>query len=315
MRGAAVHGARPPAGLGGRALLLLAALLGPAFPVAAAAATAADSLRMLLATTAADSLPLALRRYEARRARGPEATASILALGQFHYARGEYRRAAEAFARAAARLDPDRKPEARYWAGLSWLALGESNPARAALDEVAAVEGPRRAEAMLAQAQAWDLVQRPDRAAEVLDVLLAGAPGEAGPAALERVAALADRDGRHADALAARERLLREYPRSVEAAAARLAVFRPAEARGGEARPGATAVLIGSFADAGRARALAAAARSAGFPEARVVSRGEGLAAVHQVRLGVYPRAADARQAGGQAEQALGVVFELVPAR
>ncbi|MGH7741668.1 MAG: hypothetical protein ACRENS_06565, partial [Candidatus Eiseniibacteriota bacterium] len=37
-------------------------------------------------------------------------------LGQRHYARGEYRQAAEHFALAAARLEPARKPTARYWA-------------------------------------------------------------------------------------------------------------------------------------------------------------------------------------------------------
>jgi len=45
------------------------------------------------------------------------------------------------------------------------------------------------------------------------------------------------------------------------------------------------------------------------------VSRGQGLSAVHLVRLGVYPRAADARRAGEQAEQALGVTFELMRGR
>jgi tetratricopeptide (TPR) repeat protein len=308
-----VH-ARPPATRGGRASLfgvwLVAAVA--VIPQPSLAAAAPDSLRMLLAGTKADSLPVALRRFEARHARGPEATEAVLALGQFHYARGEYRRAADAFARAAARLEPARKSEARYWAGLAWLALGASNQARAALDEVASTSGPRQAGAMLGQAQAWELAQRPGPAGEVLAELLAGEPGETGPAALERVAVIADREGDEAGARKARERLLREYPRSVEAAAARRAVF---TATGGrpqaEARPGASAVVIGSFADPARARSLAAAARAAGFAEAQVVSRGEGLAAVHLVRLGVYPRPADAQRAGEQAGQALGVTFEL----
>ena len=81
-----------------------------------------------------------------------------------------------------------------------------------------------------------------------------------------------------------------------------------------ETRPGAAAVVIGSFVDPARARSLASAARAAGFADAKVVSRGQGLAAVHQVRLGVYPRSADARRAGEQAEQALGVTFELMRA-
>src|SRR5439155_7027686 len=106
------------------------------------------------------------------------------------------------------------------------------------------------------------------------------------------------------------ERLLHDYPRSMEAAAARLAVFSAA----GEkvvSRAGEVAVVIGSFVDQGRARSLAAAARAAGFPEAQVMSQGQGVAAVHTVRIGVFPTASDARRAADQAEKALGVAAQL----
>src|SRR5262249_48874926 len=151
---------------------------------------------------------------------------------------------------AAARLDPGRKPEARYWAGLAWLALGDANQARAALDEVVGGGGLRHTEAMLAQVQAWDLAQRPEHATETLDALLAADPGEVGPAAVERSAARAEREGHEDRARQARERLLRDYPRSIEAAAARLAVFAPGAPRAGAGgRAGAIAVVIGSFSD------------------------------------------------------------------
>jgi tetratricopeptide (TPR) repeat protein len=273
-------------------------------------------LSALLSGTPADSLPGPLRRYEADHARSPEAADAALLLGQLQYARGEYRGAAETFARAAARLVPARKSEARYWAGLSWLGLGEPDQTRAALEEVASGEGARRASALLAVAQAWELMRRPDRAAEILSGLIARDPGEAGPAALERVAALAARDGQEERARRARERLLADYPRSMEAAAARLAVFAPASTQtAAETRPGAVAVVIGSFLDPARARSLASAARAAGFEDARVVSHGEGPAAVHTVRLGVYPSHAEARRAGEQGAQALGITYELMRAR
>jgi len=278
----------------------------------AAPATPA-TLRDLLATTPADSLPTALRRFEAEHPRSPEGTEALLTLAGLHYARGAYRAAAESYARAAARLEPENKPEARYWAGLAWLALSETERARASLDEVAAVPGPRQAAARLAQAQLWELAQRPARAAEILSGLSAEDPGEVGPAVLERSAALAEAQGQGAEARSDRERMLREYPRSIEAAAARRAAFSPASPRAaGRARPGAsTSVLIGAFTDPARARSLAAAARAAGFGDAQVVSRGEGMSAIHLVRLGVYPGVSEARRAGAQAEQALGVTFEV----
>lgn len=314
---------RPPApsrGSGGRALLrgatLAVLILAPAAPWGPASRADAPppaTLRDLLAITPADSLPGALRRFEADHARTPEATEALLALARFHYARGAYRAAAESYARAAARLEPANKSEARYWAGLAWLALNETERARAALDEVAAQPGPRQAAARLAQAQLWELAQRPSRAAEILAGLLVDDPGEVGPAALERFAALAEAQGQGEEARRDRDRMLREYPRSIEAAAARRAAFSPATARAvTRARPGAsTAVVIGAFTDPVRARSLAAAARAAGFADAQVVSRGEGLSAIHLVRLGVYPGVAEARAAGGQAEQALGVTFEI----
>lgn len=276
------------------------------------AATETETLGGLLAATPADSLPEALRGFEARHPRTAEGTEALLVLGQLHYARGAYRQAADHYARAAARLEPGRKAEARYWTGLSWLALGEADRARAVLDEVAAEPGPRQADAMLARAQVWDMTRRPTRAMEALEGLLAIDMGELGPAALARAAELADAGGREEPARKARQQLLRDYPRSIEAAAARRAEFSPASRPTVRARPGAaTAVIIGAFVDPARARALAAAARASGFADAKVVSRGEGLTAVHRVRLGVYPGAAEARQAGAQAEQALGVTFEL----
>jgi tetratricopeptide (TPR) repeat protein len=323
---------RPPApsrGSGGRALLwgaaLVAVAVGAVLAVVAMAAVAPGprgplappappaTLRDLLTITPADSLPGALRRFESEHARTPEGTEALLALARFHYARGAYRAAAESYARAAARLEPANKSEARYWAGLAWLALNETARARAVLDEVASQPGPRQAAAQLAQAQLWELAQRPSRAAEILAGLLVDDPGEVGPAALERFAALAEAQGQGEEARRDRERMLREYPRSIEAAAARRAAFSPATARGAaRARQGgSSSVVIGAFTDPARARSLAAAARAAGFAEAKVVSRGEGLSAIYLVRLGVYPGAAEARAAGVQAEQALGVTFEI----
>jgi hypothetical protein len=257
-----------------------------------------------------DSVAASLRRLESGSAGPVAAGEASLLIGHLHFARAEYRAAADAFSRAAARLDPSAKPEARYWAGLSWLALGQPVQARAALDEVVRAGSARRAEAQLAIAQAWDLGDRPDRAIAVLDELVASELGEIGPAALERFATLADRAGRPGQARRARERLLQRYPRSIEAAASRLALAALAPETGRNL----IAVVIGSFIDPARARSLATSAKRAGFPDAQVVSQGSGLSAVHNVRLGTYSRRADAIRAGEQAERALGVTYTLARA-
>jgi tetratricopeptide (TPR) repeat protein len=233
-----------------------------------------------------------------------------LLLGRLHFARGEYRQAADAFARAGARLDPSRKEDARYWAGLSWLAMKEPNQARAALEEVEQSASSRRPEAMLGIALAWELAGRPDRAFDELERLLQRDPGEAGPAALERMSALTARLRRPDAAERARARLLREYPRSIEAAQAAAP-----EAEGSTpAAAGTLAVQIGVFSRPARAQTLAGAARRAGFSAAQVLTLGEGRARSYAVRLGLYPNAVEARKAGEEAARKLGVSYRVVSA-
>lgn len=165
----------------------------------------------------ADSLAPALRRIEAA---GPRSTAAAaaFALGQFHHARGEYRLAAEAFGRAAARLSGYERAEARYRQGLAWLGTGDGGRARASFEAVSAESQTLRPLSQLGLSQALALTGEPEREMEVLRRLLDGPAGEAEPAALERYAALCDRLHRTADAVAARDRLLRRWPRSLEAA-------------------------------------------------------------------------------------------------
>jgi hypothetical protein len=103
--------------------------------------------------------------------------------------------------------------------------------------------------------------------------------------------------------------LLEEYPRSTEAAAARLEL-----ASAKQPGLGAVAVTVGSFIDVARARSLASEARRAGFPSAEVIDRGSP-AVLHVVRLGVYANTKQARAAGDQAARALGVTYEVEKAR
>lgn len=203
-------------------LTLVAVLVGALSPV-----------ERLLETVPADSLARPLARLEASQ-RGALAAEAALALGRLHFARGEYRQAAAAFARATPRFDPASRAETRYWAGLAWLGAGEIAAARGALEEAARGGSSRRAGALLGVALCWEKERKADRALGTLQALLAEEPGEAGPAALERTAALATVLRRPELARRARERLLREYPRSMEALRARPA---GTDARLGTATP------------------------------------------------------------------------------
>jgi tetratricopeptide (TPR) repeat protein len=197
------------------------------------ALAAVSPVDRLLGSVPADSLARPLERLEAA-SQGATAAEAALALGRFHYARGEYRQAAAAFGRATPRFAPARRAEPRYWTGLALWGAGEPAAARGAFEEAARGGSPRRAEALLGVALCWEAARRADRALETLLALLAGEPGEAGPPALERTAALATALRRPELARRARERLVREYPRSIEALRAGPV---PAAARPGGARP------------------------------------------------------------------------------
>jgi tetratricopeptide (TPR) repeat protein len=266
-------------------------------------------LDTLLRTVPAGRLADPLAALEA--ARPEHAAEAALTAGALHFARGEYRAAIDAYGRAAARLEPARKGEPRYWIGVSWLALGEPAQARAAFEEVARTDSPRRVDAMIGVADCWLALRHPDRADTWLGEALAAGPGERTPAVLERRAALAERDGRAGDARDALERIARDWPRSIEAASARVALL----TGGPRDTEGPLTVTIGTFLDPARAHSLANEARRAGFPDAEVVAEGEGLAAVHEVRLGRYPDARQAERAGEQAGLALGVAWQVTKTR
>src|SRR5215471_18409203 len=140
----------------------------------------------------ADSLGSVLRHLEDA---GPAATsaAAAFAEGQFYHARGEYRLAAEAFGRAAARLQGLDHTEARYRQGLAWLGERDPGRARAAFEEVAMLSQPFRTLAQLGLARAYGLAGDTEHELSVLRQMLDRPAGEAEPAALALYAALSDR--------------------------------------------------------------------------------------------------------------------------
>jgi tetratricopeptide (TPR) repeat protein len=296
--------------------------------VVLAASPAPQTLRQVLESYPADSLPGPLARVEAAR-RGGESAEAALAMGRLHYARGEYRQAAADFSRAGPRLPAARRAEAGYWTGLSLLGAGEPGPARGAFEEAARGSVGLRPLARLGVALCWEAARRPEKALETLQEVLAGDPGEAGPAALEKVVTLATRLGRPELARRSRERLAKDYPRSVEAvrsaggapgaarparpAAAQPVTSAPRPAPPPTAAQAPLAVQVGVFRQPAAANDLAARIRRNGIGPVRVVPLPEGSTRLYAVRVGVFATAEDARAAGAWLGKALGMPWRLVP--
>ena len=125
--------------------------------------------------------------------------------------------------------------------------------------------------------------------------------GEAGPAALSHLAALARARGDTERARRAQERLLREYAGSMEAAEARLGA---AEAPAGRV---SLWVQIGAFGDPENAKTLAERAKRAGLGEASLRRPGEAGQGLHLVLIGPYRSDEEARRAAAQASERLSV--------
>jgi cell division septation protein DedD len=225
-------------------------------------------------------------------------------LGQRFYAGGEYRQAAEHFGLAAARLQPALKPRARYWAGLGWLGASETTQARAAFEDVIESGAAEVPLARLGIALCWEAEKRPDRAEETLARLVPTEMGEAGPAALAHLAALAHARGDADRERRAHDRLVREYPASMEAAEARIELARV------PAADHPVWVQIGAFGDPEHARALADAARRAGLGEASIRAPGAG-GGLHVVMLGPYRSEDEARRGAAQASERLGIAARI----
>ena len=286
----------------------------PGFGRAAAKARPEPAtLAELLASVPADSLAAPLRHFEAEHGRTGEGADAAFALGQFHYARGEYRQAADAFGRAAARYAPERKGEARYWQGLAFLGQGDAIQARSVLEDVAEQDSPRRADARFAVAEAWLRAGRPEKSLEVLKALLDDRPDDMRVSALERVAELSERTGDADGAQRATRELERLNPEAVEP------VRRPSPPPAPPIPTPATlrsqariAVQIGAFSEVARARQLVESAREKGFTRAEILTQGRGDATLHLVRIGAYPTEEAARAAGERASRELGVAYRLI---
>jgi len=207
----------------------------PAGPAAATDPVRA-SFQAALAPGLGDSTRVRLNRFLATYARHPLAKDAQYELGLLSYAEGDYAGARAHFRRARPAQGGE---EARYWEGLSAFALGDPRDARDAVLAVARSrrDVARRWDSAYLVALSWaEEGRRPEALAAYRSLLaLPAGPGQA--AALYQAERLATELTRDEDAAEWRNRLLRNYPRSPEAASVRAETQALAPARPAAGKP------------------------------------------------------------------------------
>jgi hypothetical protein len=200
-----------------------AAPAGPVDPIR-------DAFARATAPALGDSTRTRLMAFIARYPHHPLSREAWLELGTLAYAMGEYSEARDDFRRARGGGVIDR---ARLWEARALLALGAPKDARALVQSLsrARTASAQRWEASEIVALSWTNEGKRSNALATYRALLAGPTGAGEAASLYQAIELADEAGAVADSRNWRERLVRTYPRSPEAASVRAeAAAAPADA-------------------------------------------------------------------------------------
>ncbi len=199
----------------------------PAPPNATPSDPTRDAYAQAVAPALGDSSRTRLRAFIARHPHHPLVREAWLELGTLAYALGEYAEARDAFRRARGGAVIER---AKLWEARSLLALGTPREARALAQPIARGKTGARWEAgeLVALAQLGE-GNRPG-ALMSYRVMLGKPDARVEPSALFQAIQLANESAALEEARAWRARLIKSFPRSPEAASARVETTAPAPA-------------------------------------------------------------------------------------
>ncbi len=260
------------------------------------------------------------------REKDPAREAALhLDLGRALFAQGNLEVALHEFSEAR---DRGREEEGSLWEGITAMALGDGSAAREALERAAA-SGNRgiRQRALVAIGDSYRLAGQWEEAASryaKVEIDLDGGPGWWPTAAIQRAECL-ENLGRHDDAVAAWEEILRRAPGSYAAPRARSRLREsaaevpaggpppeavPAPGTPADTTAAAFTLQVGAFKVQDNAEALAATVRGRGFDPVRVAKGADGL---FRVLVGSFAGRGRAESVGDSLGVALGLGYSVVP--
>jgi TolA-binding protein len=255
-----------------------------------------------------------------------------LRLGRYYYSIGDYRNALGLFESARNASSPQASREARYWMGLTLMALREPDEAKLNLEQAAEPGGEAglREAALFALGELHRGLGNTGASARAYRACAeASSAGDYAPACLLGEATARELQGEFAAVREILRRLVFRYPSSPEAGQARRRLKalssgggesetdRRTESSAGKRDAAETSKFIlqvGAFASEENALKLADELLRRGFPAARVEKSDPDDGLFH-VRLGGYASREEARAAGEKVSAALGLRYQIVPPR
>lgn len=239
-------------------------------------------------------------------AEGPAGARAGLELGRMDYAMQRFETALLALDQVEeSQLEEPQRPELLYYRGQSRLVLKGVARARADLARLVK-EWPKHALAASARLGVADCDAALGQDASALAVYMsvANTPGgEGAPLALWQAAALKARRQRPDEARELYQRLLREYPDSFEASAAKARLEALPAATQATPAPAALqairySVQVGAFTKLSAAQAMVKSLKKLGFLARIEPSRRKDVYTLHLVRLGHYKTKSEANALG-----------------
>jgi tetratricopeptide (TPR) repeat protein len=294
----------------------------------------AELLLMLDHGSDGEQVAAAARTMLADHKRHPRAADAAEVLGDYHFARGEYRTAARHYETAAEASGQDSLRTHRLVCrGRALLAAGELDAAVGQFEQILR-SAPGTAEAGLGLADAAALAGEEERAAGLYRAVIDHAPeSELTPIALAQLIRVLDALGRGEEALEIARRLVEDYPRASEAAAVRERLrvderaSRGAADRSGDGEIGETppttpsdppipealyTLQLGAFGSEANAQELALEINKLGLTDVRIEREVRGSRTFYRVRCGAYPDTESAEAEGKRLRDAHGLSYQVV---
>ena len=269
-----------------------------------------------LSSVDGDASAALLKRFLAEHKGHPLEWRAEMELGLHGYALGTYGQASAHFSRAVALKPPKREAaKARYWLALARMGSGSFAQSRREFEAVKADDGGSGLSDAASLGAADCLRQEGSYASALAEYnRLTTKPGGSDwlPQALQGAGLCLEKLKREAEAKQVYSRLVREFPSSFEATAARSKLKSAAPAASQKTAAAGYTIQAGAFSQEANARKLVTSLTQKGVTDLSVVKEERGGRVLFIVYLGEFPTKEAAQQTSKELSARLGLSCSVV---